>query len=83
MVASQLGLVGLVLLMGLFAIQLRTATHLPSIRERMLAQGMVLSIITASAVTSTLIDYTEGWFYAWMSGLLFAGLNFTRLPKSA
>lgn len=75
MVAAQLGLAGLLLLLALFAVQWRVAALLPSMREQMLAHGMVLSIVTASAVSSTLIDHAEGWFYVWMSGLLFAALK--------
>lgn len=75
MVAAQLGLAGLLLLLALFAVQWRAAAQLPSARERVLARGMVLSILVASAVSSTLIDHAEGWFYVWMSGLLFAALK--------
>lgn len=75
MVAAQLGLAGLALLLALFAVQWRVAAQLPSMREQMLARGMVLSIMTASAVSSTLIDHAEGWFYVLMSGLLFAALK--------
>ncbi|MDD5383253.1 MAG: O-antigen ligase family protein [Gallionella sp.] len=75
MVAAQIGLLGLTVLLALFAVQWRAAAQLPSMREQMLARGMVLSIMTASAVSSTLIDHAEGWFYVWMSGLLFAALK--------
>jgi len=75
MVAAQLGLAGLLLLLALFAVQWHAAARLPAIREQMLARGMVLSVMVASAVSSTLIDHAEGWFYVWMSGLLFAALK--------
>ncbi|MFZ2525466.1 MAG: O-antigen ligase family protein [Candidatus Ferrigenium altingense] len=75
MVAAQIGLLGLTVLLALFAVQWRAAAQLPSMREQMLARGMVLSIMVASAVSSTLIDHAEGWFYVWMSGLLFAALK--------
>lgn len=75
MVAAQLGLAGLLLLLALFAVQWRAAARLPAMREQMLARGMVLSVMVASAVSSTLIDHAEGWFYVWMSGLLFAALK--------
>lgn len=75
MVAAQLGLVGLLLLLALFAVQWRLAAQLPTMREQVLARGMLLSVIVASAVSSTLIDHAEGWFYVWMSGLLFAALK--------
>lgn len=78
MVAAQLGLAGLLLLLALFAVQWHAATQLPTMREQLLARGMLLSIMVASAVSSTLIDHAEGWFYVWMSGLLFAALRSTR-----
>jgi O-antigen ligase len=78
MVTAQLGLAGLMLLLALFALQWRVAAQLPSMREQVLARGMVLSIMTASAVSSTLIDHAEGWFYVWMSALLFANLKVER-----
>jgi O-antigen ligase len=75
MVAAQLGLAGLLLLLALFAVQWHAAARLPTMREQILARGMVLSVMVASAVSSTLIDHAEGWFYVWMSGLLFAALK--------
>jgi O-antigen ligase len=79
MVAAQLGLVGLALLLFLFWTQWRLATQLSSAREQMLARGMVLTIVIGSIVSSTLIDHAEGWFYVWMSALLFATLR-SRAP---
>jgi O-antigen ligase len=79
MVAAQLGLVGLALLLYLFWTQWRLAAQLSSAREQMLARGMVLTIMIGSAVSSTLIDHAEGWFYVWMSALLFATIK-SRTP---
>lgn len=81
MVTAQIGLLGLTLLLALFAVQWRAAAQLPSTREQMLARGMVLSIMTASVVSSTLIDHSEGWFYVWMSGLMFAALKSAPSPQ--
>lgn len=75
MTAAQLGLAGLALLLYLLWAQWRLAARLASAPEQMLARGLVLTIVTASAVSSTLIDHAEGWFYVWMSALLFAGLK--------
>lgn len=83
MVGAQLGLAGLLLLLGLFAVQWRVAAQLSSAREQVLARGLVLSIMTASAVSSTLMDHAESWFYVWMSGLLFASLKLAHLPQEA
>jgi O-antigen ligase len=73
MVTVQLGLVGLSLMLWLFLVQWRKAALLPGGFERSAARGLVLLILSASLVTSTLIDHTEGLFYVWMSALLFAG----------
>lgn len=75
MTAAQLGLAGLALLLYLLWTQWRLAARLASAQEQMLARGLVLTIVTASAVSSTLIDHAEGWFYVWMSALFFAGLK--------
>jgi O-antigen ligase len=72
MVMVQLGVVGLALLLWLFLVQWWKAAALPSGFERLAARGVVLLILSASLVTSTLIDHTEGLFYVWMSALLFA-----------
>jgi len=73
MVAVHLGFVGLALMLRLFLIQWRKAALLPGGFERSAARGLVLLILSASMVTPTLIDHTEGLFYVWMSALLFAG----------
>jgi O-antigen ligase len=73
MVTVQLGFVGLVLMFWLFLVQWRKAALLPGGFERAAARGLVLLILSASMVTSTLIDHTEGLIYVWMSALLFAG----------
>jgi O-antigen ligase len=75
MIAVQLGLVGLGVWLYLFYRQFILADQLPSPFEKAVAQGLVLTILTASMVTSTLIDHSERLFYIWMSALLFAGLN--------
>ena len=49
------------------------AAQLPGRFEQAAARGLVLTIVVASALTSTLVDHAEGFFFAYMSGLLFAG----------
>jgi O-antigen ligase len=83
MVAAQLGLAGLALLLFLFWTQWRLALLLATVREQMLARGMVLAMVIASAVSSTLIDHAEGWFYVWMSALLFASIKSRQSPWGA
>ncbi len=75
LIATQLGLVGLAVLLYLFYTQLRLSADLPGLFERNLARGLVLTVMTTCLFNSSLLDHGEGIFYAWMSGLLFAGLK--------
>ncbi len=75
LIAVQVGLVGLGGLLYLFYTQWSLAADLPGLLERNLARGLLLTVMTTSLVNSSLLDHGEGLFYAWMSGLLFAGLN--------
>ncbi|HSD61411.1 MAG TPA: O-antigen ligase family protein [Burkholderiales bacterium] len=71
----QLGLAGIAALVALFLVQWRTATRLDIPLERDLARGLVLGFVLGSVFNSMLIDHTEGLYFAWLSGLLFAGLG--------
>ena len=75
MIAAQFGAVGLVVLLGLFATQWRIAARLQGRFDQAAARGLVLTIAVASVLTSTLVDHAEGLFFAYMSGLLFAGYD--------
>ncbi len=75
LIAVQLGLVGLGVLLYLFYTQWHLAADLPGLFERNLARGLVLTVMTTCLFNSSLLDHGEGIFYAWMGGLLFAGLN--------
>jgi O-antigen ligase len=71
---AQLGIVGLILLMLVFAQQWRCARRLPGEMDRTLARGLVLTYVIASLFSSPLIDHAESLLFAWLSGLLFAAL---------
>lgn len=73
-IAAQIGLIGLAAMLALFAVQWRMATCLPARLEKDLARGLVLTIATGCLFNSFLLDHAEGLFFAWMTGLLFAGL---------
>jgi O-antigen ligase len=75
LIATQIGLLGLTLLLCLFYRQWRLAAALPSALERSLAHALLLAIMTGSLFNSLLLDHTEGLLYGWMSGLLYAGLK--------
>lgn len=78
LITAQLGIVGLALLLYLFVQQWRTAAWLPSMFEQDMARGMLLTIMSGSLLNSLLLDHAEGLFFAWMSGVLFAGLHAVR-----
>jgi len=73
MMIAQFGVAGAVLLGGLFVTQWRLAARLPGRFETGAARALVLTIAVASTLSSTLMDHGEGFFFAYMSGLLFAG----------
>lgn len=74
--AAQLGLPGLAAFIYLLVTQWRIARNLPAEEERLLARGVVLTMVVGSLFNSMLLDHTEGLFYAWFSGLLFAGYRY-------
>jgi O-antigen ligase len=71
----QLGLVGLAALLYLFVTQWRLAPGLASPLEFRLARGLIVMMAVGCLFNSWLMDHTEGLFYAWLTGLLFAGLE--------
>ena len=76
---AEVGVVGLALLLLLFAQEWRCSARLPDERSRTLARGLVLTIMVGSLFNSLLIDHVESLLFAWLSGLLFAALP----PKPA
>jgi len=75
LIAVQTGLAGLVLLLHLFWQQLRMSARLATPVETQLARGLVLTIAIGCLFNSLLLDHTEGLLFAWLTGLLFAGLQ--------
>jgi O-antigen ligase len=68
---AQLGAVGLLILVAMFAVMWRQAGRLEP-RARVAARGLVLTIAVGSLLNSFLIDHTEGMLFAWMAGVLLA-----------
>jgi O-antigen ligase len=73
--AAQLGAVGLAALVALFALQWRFAARLATSTDTELARGLVIAVAVGCLFNSFLLDHTEALFYAWLSGVLFAGLR--------
>ena len=83
LMVAQFGVAGFVLLAGLFATQWRLAARLPGRFEPAAARALVLTIAVASVLSSTLVDHAEGFFFVYMSGLLFAGYRGRRARDAA
>jgi O-antigen ligase len=75
LIAVQIGLPGLALLLYYFWQQWRLAPMLPTRLERDLARGLVLTFAIGGMFNSFLLDHTEGLLFAWLTGLLYAGLQ--------
>ena len=75
LIAVQTGALGLALFVHLFWRQWRLAPQLATSEELHLARGLVIAIAVGSLFNSFLLDHTEGLLYAWLTGLLFAGLK--------
>ena len=69
--AAQLGAIGLLALVAMFAVMWWQAGRLEP-PARVAARGMVLTIAVGCLLNSFLIDHTEGLLFAWMAGVLFA-----------
>ena len=75
LIAVQTGLVGLGALLWLLWQQWRLAPQLPTPLERGLAQGFVAMTVIVCMLNSALLDHTEGLLYAWLTAVLYAGLE--------
>jgi O-antigen ligase len=74
-IAVQLGVPGLAALLWLFGAHWRESTRLASPLECHLSRGLLLAIATGCLFNSLLLDHTEGMLYAWLTGILFGGLQ--------
>lgn len=79
---AQTGIVGLLAFIFLLWTAWRAAMQLPSPTETMLARGILITITVGCLFNSLLLDHTEGLFFAWFSGLLFAGIPNNKQVKS-
>lgn len=78
---AQLGLPGLVALLAIFVVLWRAAAQLGS-AEQLLARGLLLAYGVGNLFNSFLLDHTEKLLFAWVIGLLYAGLQQNR-PNAA
>jgi O-antigen ligase len=80
-ITVQLGLAGLAALLYLFWVHWRLAPLLASPLEHHLARGLLLTMAVGCLFNSWLLDHTEGLLYAWLTGLLFGGLQSPQDPE--
>jgi len=78
LIAVQFGLLGLAAVLAVFVVQWRLAWQLASPADTQLVQGLIILMAVGSLFNSFLLDHTEALFYAWLTGLLFAGLQSLR-----
>ena len=71
--ASQLGVLGLAVLIGLYAVYWRQAGRLEA-PFLQIARGVLLALLIGNLFNSFMHDFTERMFFAWISGVLFAEL---------
>ncbi|MCW5605552.1 MAG: O-antigen ligase family protein [Burkholderiales bacterium] len=76
-VAVQIGLAGLLLMFNLFLRQWRVSNRLASPTECRLARAMLMMMIAGCLFNSMLTDHTEGLLFAWLTGVLYGGIQFT------
>ena len=79
-IAIQLGVIGVLVLLYMFYCEWRYAAMLPEAYERHLARGLVITFAIGCLFNSLLMDHAEGLWFAWTTGLLFAGLT---LPQKS
>lgn len=74
-IGVQLGAVGVLAMLYMFYCVWRLAPALPTANERALARGLLITFVLGCVFNSMLMDHAEGLFFAWATGLLFAGLK--------
>jgi len=75
LIGVQTGLIGLALLLHLFWQHWRLAPRLATPFETHLSRGLLLTIAVGCLFNALLLDHTEGLLFAWMTGLLYGGLQ--------
>lgn len=75
LITVQIGIAGLAALLWLFWRQWQLAVGLDTRLERELARGLVVTMVIGCMLNSLLLDHTEGLLYAWLTGVLYAGLK--------
>lgn len=75
LITAELGMVGLIVLLGLLLVQWQSAARLPSSTQIVAARSLLIVYIVAGMVSSTFNDHAEGLFFVWASALLWSGMQ--------
>jgi O-antigen ligase len=81
--AVQFGIGGALALLAFFALLWREASRIPDVTHRTLARGLILAMVIGCTFNSLLLDHTEGLLFAWLTGLLYAGVQSRPVPSQA
>lgn len=81
-IAVQFGLIGIIILLGLFFVHAWTSFRLQGLHQYF-AQAVLVSIGIGSLFNSWLMDVTQGCFYVFFTALLFAGLGLSYQPEKS
>jgi O-antigen ligase len=82
LMTAQLGVFGLAGFLGMLVTHWTVARRVSPPIDRSLASGLVLAMAVGCLFNTLLLDHSEGLFYCWLGGVLFAGIDTPR-EKSA
>jgi O-antigen ligase len=80
-IAVQFGLLGSIILLGMFIVHAWTSFRLQGLRQYF-AQAVLVSIAAGALFNSWLMDVTQGCFYVIFTALLFAGFSYKEKDKA-
>ncbi len=75
LIMAQVGIIGLCLLLWLFAQQWRSTALTSDATYGFLARGLVVTIAIGCLFQPALNDHTEKLLYCWLSGLMYSGTD--------
>jgi len=82
LMTAQLGVFGLAAFVGLLVTHWRVSRRVAPPLDRSLASGLVLAMAVGCLFNTLLLDHSEGLFYCWLGGVLFAGIKASARPTS-
>jgi O-antigen ligase len=83
LITAELGVIGLFAFLFFLFQHARTSVRLADPTEQILARGSLALMLVGCLFNSFLLDHTEGVFFCWLTGMLFAGLPPAELRERA